>query len=201
VTGGLGWAWFGSALAFALSMSATPGPNNAMVTASGASWGLRRTVPHLLGISFGFPAMLVAVALGAGGVLRARPWLEEALRWVGAAYLLWLAWRIAAAEPGVDGAPASGHPLSFWGAALFQWVNPKAWIIALSAVATFTAGWVEAAVLAAIFVAVTLPVTAGWTLVGVGAARVLRSRRALRGFNLLMAALLLLSLVPVVFGG
>jgi threonine/homoserine/homoserine lactone efflux protein len=80
-------------------------------------------------------------------------------------------------------------------------VNPKAWIIALSAVATFTAGWVEAAVLAAIFVAVTLPVTAGWTLVGVGAARVLRSRRALRGFNLLMAALLLLSLVPVVFGG
>lgn len=110
MTAGLGWAWFGSALAFALSMSATPGPNNAMVTASGATWGFRRTVPHLLGISLGFPAMLVAVALGAGGVLRAHPWLHEALRWVGAAYLLWLAWRIAVAEPGRTGCrPVGAH--------------------------------------------------------------------------------------------
>lgn len=201
MTEGLGWPWFGSALAFALSMTATPGPNNTMVTASGASWGFRRTLPHLLGISVGFPAMLVAVALGAGNLLQAHPWLHEALRWVGAAYLLWLAWRIAVAEPAAEGAPAGGRPLSFWGAALFQWVNPKAWIIALSAVATYTATWGEAAALAAIFLVVTLPVTAGWTLVGVGAARVLRSPRALRGFNLAMAALLLLSLLPVFLGG
>lgn len=200
MTEGLGWAWFGSALAFAFSMSGTPGPNNAMVTASGATWGLRRTVPHLLGISVGVAVMLLAVAFGAGGVLRAYPWLHEALRWLGGAYLLWLAWRIATAEPGVEGASASGQPLSFWGAALFQWVNPKAWILALSGVATYTATWGEALALAAIFLVVTLPVTAGWTLVGVGAARVLRSRRALRAFNLFMAGLLLLSLLSVVLG-
>ena len=80
-------------------MAATPGPNNAMVAASGATWGFRRTLPHMLGVSVGFPVMLVAVALGAGELLRTRPWAHEALRWVGAAYLLWLAWHIAVSRP------------------------------------------------------------------------------------------------------
>ena len=109
-------------------MSATPGPNNAMVAASGATWGFRRTLPHMLGVAVGFPAMLVAVALGAGEVLRARPWLHEALRWAGAAYLLWLAWKIAAAKPEPPGDAATekdkgsgSRPLSFMQAALFQW--------------------------------------------------------------------------------
>jgi threonine/homoserine/homoserine lactone efflux protein len=210
-----GLAWLASATAFAVSMSATPGPNNAMVTASGATWGFRRTVPHMLGVSLGFPAMLVAVALGAGEVLRARPWLHEALRWVGAAYLLWLAWKIGAAEPGPPpgqeardpGRSGGGsRPLSFVQAALFQWVNPKAWVIALGAVAAYAtaagSGLVaRAAMLALIFLLVTLPVVALWTLVGAGAARVLRTRRALRAFNLAMAALLVLSLAPMVLGG
>lgn len=202
---GEGWVWFASASAFALSMAATPGPNNAMVTASGASWGFRRTLPHMLGVSVGFPLMLLAVALGAGGAIRDHPWLHEALRWVGVAYLVWLAWRIASADPSVGDdeggeARSGGRPLSFPQAALFQWVNPKAWVIALSAVATYTTAQgvvVQAAVLAAIFLLVTLPVLAGWTLVGVGAARLLRSRAALRGFNLTMAALLLASLAPL----
>jgi threonine/homoserine/homoserine lactone efflux protein len=208
-----GLAWLASATAFAVSMSATPGPNNAMVTASGATWGFRRTLPHMLGISVGFPAMLVAVALGAGEVLRARPWLHEALRWAGAAYLLWLAWKIGTAEPeppeeeardpNQNGGP---QPLSFVQAALFQWVNPKAWVIALGAVAAYTTAAgsglaAQAAVLSFIFMLVTLPVVALWTLVGVGAARVLRTRRALRAFNLAMAALLVLSLAPMVLGG
>ena len=197
MTEGPGWVWLGSAFAFALSMSATPGPNNAMVTASGANWGFRRSVPHMLGISVGFPLMLLTVALGAGGAIRAHPWLHEALRWVGAAYLLWLAWRIAAADPSAGEAQAGGRPLSFLQAALFQWVNPKAWVIALSAVATYTTAWAEAVLLAAIFLVVTLPVVAGWTLVGVGAARLLRGRAALRAFNWAMAALLLLSLMPI----
>jgi threonine/homoserine/homoserine lactone efflux protein len=207
-----GLAWLASAIAFAVSMSATPGPNNAMVTASGATWGFRRTVPHMLGISFGFPAMLVAVALGAGEVLRARPWLHEALRWAGIAYLLWLAWKIGAAEPETPGEAASdkgqgsaSRPLSFAQAALFQWVNPKAWVIELGAVAAYTTGAgsglvAQTAVLALIFLLVTLPTVALWTLVGVGAARVLRTRRALRAFNLAMAALLVLSLAPMVLG-
>ena len=209
-----GLAWLASATAFAVSMSATPGPNNAMVTASGATWGFRRTVPHMLGISLGFPAMLVAVALGAGEVLRARPWLHEALRWAGAAYLLWLAWKIGTAEPEPPGAAEArapdrsggSRPLSFTQAALFQWVNPKAWVIALGAVAAYTTAAgsglaAQAAVLALVFLLVTLPTVALWTLVGVGAARVLRTRRALRAFNLAMAALLVLSLAPTLLGG
>lgn len=208
-----GVAWLISATAFAVSMSATPGPNNAMVTASGATWGFRRTVPHVIGISVGFPVMLVAVALGAGEVLRTRPWLHEALRWAGSAYLFWLAWKIGATEPDLPGEEArdsnrSGRsrPFSFMQAALFQWVNPKAWMIALGAVAAYTtaagSGLVaQAAVLALIFLIVTLPVVAFWTLVGVGAARMLRTRRAIRTFNLAMAALLALSLAPMMLGG
>lgn len=191
-----------SATAFAVSMAGSPGPNNAMVTASGATWGFRRTLPHMLGIAIGFPVMLLAVALGAGEVLRAYPWVHEALRWVGAAYLLWLAWTIASARPAGAAATGGGRPLSFLQAALFQWVNPKAWVIALGAVVTYTTAaggalLVQAGLMAALFLVVTLPVVALWTMVGVGAARLLRTPAALRWFNLAMAALLVASLVPL----
>ncbi len=187
-------------------MAATPGPNNAMVAASGASFGFRRTLPHMLGITIGFPIMLVAVALGAGEPLRTLPWLHEALRWVGAAYLLWLAWHIAATRPeAADKRAGASRPLTFAQAALFQWVNPKAWVIAASAVVTYTsesgAVLAQAAALAIVFLVVTLPAVAFWTSVGVGAARVLRSPRALRLFNLAMAALLVASLVPLLREG
>ncbi|WP_426958894.1 LysE family translocator [Muricoccus radiodurans] len=202
---GEGVAWLISAVAFAFSMTATPGPNNTMLTASGATFGFMPTVPHMLGISFGFPAMLLAMALGAGEVLRAAPWLYGVLRWAGAAYLLWLAWRIATARPQDDQGQATGRPLSFLQAALFQWVNPKAWVIVLGAAVTYTTGrgaapWVQAVVLAVIFVLVTLPVTAFWTAVGVGVARVLRTARARRLFNIALAGLLVASLVPVLVG-
>jgi threonine/homoserine/homoserine lactone efflux protein len=201
-----GLAWLFSAGAFAVSMSATPGPNNAMVTASGATWGFARTLPHMLGIALGFPLMLVAVSLGAGAALRGEPWVHDVLRWAGAAYLLWLAWRIATAAPGKQGeGRAGGRPMSFLQAALFQWMNPKAWVIALGAVVTYTTASgaalvVQAVVLAAIFALVILPSTALWTAAGVGAARLLRTPRALRAFNLAMAALLVGSLVPLLVG-
>jgi threonine/homoserine/homoserine lactone efflux protein len=190
-------------------MSATPGPNNTMLTASGATWGLRRTVPHMLGISVGFPAMLLAVALGAGELLRAHPFALAVLRWVGAAYLLWLAWRIATARPAgtEDGEPGEtgGRPFSFLQAVLFQWVNPKAWVIGFAAVLTQTtasgsAEIAEAVLLALMFLLVTLVTSVFWILVGVGAARVLRTARALRGFNIVMAALLVASLLPLLWG-
>jgi threonine/homoserine/homoserine lactone efflux protein len=183
-----------------------------MVTASGATWGFRRTVPHIVGISVGFPAMLLAVALGAGEVLRAHPLALAVLRWVGAAYLLWLAWRIATARPEVEkggvraGHPgsATGRPFSFLQAALFQWTNPKAWVIALAAMVTYTNGGgaqvVQATLLATLFVPITLAAVAMWTLLGVGAARLLRTPRALRGFNIAMAALLVASLLPLLWG-
>lgn len=195
-------AWFGSAAAFALAMAATPGPNNAMVAASGARFGVRRTLPHMLGITLGFPAMLVAVAIGAGQLLAENPWVHAVLRPVGAAYMLWLAWSIARphAPVALDGSDPGRQPLGLLPAALFQWVNPKAWIIAVGAVVTYSGAGAplsQTLVMAAIFAAVTLPAVLLWTLVGAGAASLLRSERALRRFDLAMAALLVASLVPM----
>jgi threonine/homoserine/homoserine lactone efflux protein len=196
------WTWFLSASAFAVAMSATPGPNNTMVVASGATYGLARTVPHMLGIAAGFPVMLVV--LGTAGLpLLIDPRVHAVLKWVGAAYLLWLAWKIATSDsdPADPATKTSGRPLGFLQAALFQWVNPKAWIIAAGALATYTAQG-EAApfaatlLLAILFGLVALPCLCLWTLIGVGTARVLRTRRALRLFNLAMAGLLVASLVP-----
>ena len=204
----MGWAWLASVLAFATAMSATPGPNNTMLAASGAIWGLRRTVSHMLGVAIGFPVMIVAVALGAAGPLRALPWIEEALRWVGAAYLLWLAWRIAMAQPEMDSAHPEAsrrRPFTFLQAAMFQWVNPKAWIIAVNAIITYTSASrgslaAQALALAGTFLIVTLPTTLFWTSVGVGAAQVLRTPRRLRTFNLVLAGLLVASLLPLLRG-
>ena len=201
-------AWFASSLAFAVSMSATPGPNNTMLTASGANWGFRRTVPHLLGVVVGFPVMIVLVALGAGGLLRARPWLQDGLRWIGVAYLLWLAWKIGTARPALQQNGAArpvGRPLGFARAALFQLVNPKAWVIAVGAVVPYTTATgsalvAQALTLAMMFAVVTLPCCTLWTLTGVGTARLLRTQLALRRFNLALAGLLVASLVPMVFG-
>ena len=199
-------AWLASTVAFAVAMSATPGPNNTMLAASGATWGFRRTLPHLAGVSVGFPAMLLGVAFGAGEMLRRYPWLHEALRWIGVAYLLWLAWHIATARPAAPGEVATGsRPLGFGQAALFQLVNPKAWVIAAGAVVTYTTAsgralLVQAVTLAVIFLLVTLPSTAAWTLAGVGASRLLRTDAARRSFNLVLAALLVASLVPLIRG-
>jgi threonine/homoserine/homoserine lactone efflux protein len=161
----------------------------------------------MLGITVSFPVMLVAVALGAGEPLRGWPWLQETLRWIGAAYLLWLAWRVAIPRPEASetGPTKASRPLTFIQAAPLQWVNPKAWVIAAGAVVTYTtegsAVLAQAAALAAVFLLITLPTTALWTGVGVDAARILSSPRALWAFNLAMAALLIASQVPLLNEG
>jgi threonine/homoserine/homoserine lactone efflux protein len=164
----------------------------------------------MIGVSIGFPAMLVAIAFGAGNLLRTYPEIHPVLKWAGAAYLLYLAFQIARIRPRSSGG-ASGkragklaaRPISFFQAALFQWVNPKAWIIALGAIATYTTPdnvFVQALFVAGIFLVVCFPSVAFWTLTGVGAARVLKSDRALHRFNLVMAALLVASLLPLFLG-
>ncbi len=197
-------AWLASAAGFAVAMSASPGPNNAMVAASAANFGMRRTVPHMLGVAIGFPAMLVLVALGAAELLRERPGVMLALRWVGAAWLLWLAWRIATAVPSAPGTAGRGpaaRPMGFVEAALFQWVNPKAWLIAAGAIAAYTGGaaglLAESLALAALFAVAALASLAAWAALGAGAARLLATPSAMRWFNRLVAALLVLSLLTV----
>ena len=192
----------GALALFAFVTSVTPGPNNVMLTASGVNFGFRRSIPHILGIAFGFPAMLVAVGLGAAGVLQASPSLHVVLKWCGAAYLLWLAWAIAHAAPVEAGEGATRRgPMSFLAAALFQWVNPKAWVMLAGALPTFTTVggtlWHEIALMACAFALACLPSCALWCGFGVAIGRLLGSPRALRAFNLGMAALLALSVVTL----
>ena len=185
-------------LGFAIATSVTPGPNVLMVAAAAANHGVRATVPHMLGIALGFAAMLLIVGLGLAAPFAAWPLLHTVLKWGGAAWLLVLAWRIARA-----GAPGEGParpPLGFVGAALFQWVNPKAWMIALAAIPAFTTPdgdiVTEALTIAAAFALVCLPCTLVWAALGAGASRLLQTDRALRGFNVTMAVLLVLCLIP-----
>ncbi|KIT14266.1 LysE family translocator [Jannaschia aquimarina] len=183
---------------FAFVTSITPGPNNLMLMASGANFGLRRTVPHMLGVGLGFGFMIVCVGLGLAGLFEIFPAAKLILAALSVLYLLWLAWRIANAAPPEPGAEA-GRPLTFLQAAAFQWVNPKAWTMALTALSLYSTGalWSVAAV-AVIFTAVNLPSVGSWTLLGQGMARWLTSPARLRAFNWTMAGLLVASLWPSV---
>lgn len=184
---------------FAFVSSITPGPNNAMLLASGVNYGFRRTVPHIAGISFGCVAMVLLVGLGLEQVFAAIPWLRGVLRYAGAAYLLWLAWRIARAGPVAAGAPG-GRPITFWQAAAFQWVNPKAWVIVVGAVGIYAPrdGFGRnVAVLALLLGAVMAPSISVWAGFGTVLRPVLRRPGHVRILNVAMALLLVLSLLPV----
>jgi threonine/homoserine/homoserine lactone efflux protein len=187
-------------LPFAVSASVTPGPNNVMVTASGANFGFRRTLPHLFGIAVGFTVMVLSIGFGLGALFDRYPLAHTVMQWVGAAYLLFLAWRIARARAMGDGA-ASGRPFTAWQAALFQWVNPKGWIIAVGAVSTYTTVGgdmtIEIPLIAAVFGTVCFLAVALWAGFGVALRTWLRSPRALAAFNMTMAALLVASLAPL----
>lgn len=186
---------------FAFVSSITPGPNNVMLTASGATFGYRRTLPHMLGISVGVAIMLLLVGAGLGTVFEAMPVLYTALKYVGAAYLLYLAWRIAGAGS-VDGAAARSKPFTFWEAAAFQWVNPKAWIMAVGIVATYTPqeGFFQNLIVATLLVTmVGFPSISVWTLFGGALRHLLRQPKSVQRFNVGMALLLVASLYPILF--
>lgn len=184
---------------FAFVASVTPGPNNAMLMASGANFGLRATIPHLLGVVIGFLVLLLSAGFGLGGLFTAYPVLHDVLKLAGGVYLLWLAWKIGAAK-GVANGEAGGRPQTFWQAASFQWVNPKAWVMAVGAVTTYTPRENYTANLLAVcllFSLINLPCVAGWTCFGAGVRRFLQRPAALQIFNWTMAGLLVLSLLPL----
>jgi threonine/homoserine/homoserine lactone efflux protein len=188
---------------FAVATAGTPGPNNMMLLASGANFGFKRTIVHILGISCGLGVMVLAMGLGLAGVFKAWPVLHEGLRWIGGAYLLWLAWKIATARGIGDkagGGEAGAKPMTFLGAAAFQWVNPKAWAMALTAASTYTPEGSSLAVVivAGTFMLVGAPCSAAWAGFGQGMRRFLDRPPVLRAFNLTMAALLVASLYPLV---
>lgn len=181
-------------LTYVVTMSVTPGPNNLMLAASGVNFGLRRTLPHLLGVSIGHGVQVLIVA---GALTWVMAWLE-ALRlplvFAGCAYLLWLALRQARA--GAPGAGGAARPLGFLGAAAFQWVNPKAWMMVFNVAILFLprdGGWPAALVLALLCALVNLPCIALWAVAGDRLRRWMKQPRVLQAFNLTMAALLALT--------
>ena len=186
-------------LGFAVAASITPGPNTLMVGAMSAAGGWRGTLPAMLGISLGFMALLMVAALGLAAPLAASPTLQAALRWAGVAWLLYLAWKIGRAPAPEPGVAPRGY--GFLGDAGFQWVNPKAWTVALAAVPAFALPGEGALAtglrIALVFGVVSLPCLAVWAGIGQGAGRLLRTPRAWRRFNLAMGLLLAASVLPL----
>lgn len=185
---------------FAFATAGTPGPNNMMLLASGANFGFRRTILHILGISAGLGVMVVAMGWGLSGVFRAFPVLHEILKWVGAAYMLWLAWKIATAT-GINDKATGGQPMTFLQAAGFQWLNPKAWAMAVGAATTYTpegSGSETVLLLAGTFMLVGAPCSAAWAGFGQAMRRFLDRPAVLRAFNVTMAVLLVASLYPLI---
>lgn len=190
-------------IAFAFVMSVTPGPNNLMLMASGANFGWRRTLPHMGGISFGFGAMTLLIGVGLIQLFDAFPLSYTILKFASVAFLLYLAYKIATSSPPSDAAQQTqAKPMTFIQAALFQWVNPKALTMALTAIAAFTpqgSGFWGVALVALIFSAVNLPTISSWVLIGTQLRRFLNVRWKLRAFNIGAALLLLASLYPILF--
>ena len=190
---------------FAAVSSGTPGPNNLMLMTSGVNFGMKRSVPHLLGITMGFSFMIFAVGMGLQTMFTVIPQLETVLRYVGTAYLLWLAWKIANSGPVGEGKASGVKPMGFWAAAAFQWVNPKAWFMAISAITTYASSAAggsklsQVVLVVFIFGTINFPLVACWGLFGSAMRRFLQDPKILKIFNVTMAILLVASLYPIVY--
>jgi threonine/homoserine/homoserine lactone efflux protein len=189
-----------ASIPFMTSMGITPGPNNVLVASSGVNFGFRATVPHIMGITFGYPVMLLIVGLGLAKIFIALPLTHQVLKYVSIAYLLFLAWSIARSAA-VSEARKIYKPMTFVQGAAFQWVNVKGWVAALSAVTTYTAVDstlpLQIVALAMLAFVITLASVSSWTIFGSVLRRFLHTERRRRWFNYSMAALLAISIIPV----
>lgn len=180
----------------------TPGPNNVMLTTTGLNFGVRQGLPHLLGICVGFPVMLALIGAGFGTLFQLYPVLHEVIKVIGIVYLCYLAWKIATTRGGV-GRVEQDKPINFWQAAAFQWVNPKAWIMGSSALAAYTSlgdnFFPQVLIICISFALITFPCAGVWLVFGAGLQRFLREPKHLLRFNLAMALLLVISILPVIW--
>jgi threonine/homoserine/homoserine lactone efflux protein len=191
---------FAALVAFALVSSITPGPNNFMVMASGANFGVRRTLPHIAGVLVGFNIMIWMIGAGLMQVFNAYPQSYLVLKILSAAFLLYLAWKIATAAAPHDGDKAGGKPLTFLQAAAFQWVNPKAWALALAANGAYSspeAPLFSILIIAVVFIFAGAPSMSSWLLLGTQIRRLLTNETRLRAFNWTCAGLLVATLWPI----
>ena len=190
---------FLSLIGLAIAAAFTPGPNNTLVATSGARFGLRATLPHISGVGIGFPVMIFIIAMGLGQVFQQSALLREAVRLLGMLILLWLAWKIATSR-GALGESQNARPFSFIQSAAFQWINPKAWVMAVGVTAQFVSAQAplrSAIIVALVFVVAGFCSATTWTLFGVGMQRWLNTSNRLRVFNLAMAGLIVLSVLGI----
>lgn len=189
---------------FALVAAFTPGPNNLMLAASGMNHGFRRSVPHMMGISVGFPVMLLCIVFGLGALISGFPLLRDFMRLASAVFIVYFAWRIATTETDLN-VENTGRPFTLWQAALFQWVNPKGWAVAIAVASLYAPGgigqWERALSMAALFFAITAACASCWTSLGTAIRSVLRDPGVRRWVNRGMAAALVLTMLPILLKG
>ena len=187
-------------IAFAFVSSISPGPNNLMLMSSGANFGFKRTIPHMLGVGLGFTFMVVLVGIGLMQLFNNYPVMYQILKYVSVSYLVYLAYKIATASKPDNSQNDKAKPITFIQAAAFQWVNPKAWTMALTAISVYSPSqqMESIAIVALVFGLVNLPSVSLWAVLGQQLSKILSTNSRLRTFNFSMAGLLLLSLYPVI---
>ena len=188
---------------FSFATSMTPGPNNIMLLSSGLTFGYKRTIPHILGVVIGFPLMTIFVGLGLGEFFKVYPFAFTVLKIAGVLYLLWLAWKIANSTPKFKENDENSKPLTFLQVVLFQWINPKNWIKIITAMSVYVTSvenaTIEIAIITAIFFMTVLVSANSWSLGGVVLKKLIKSEIGIRRFNISMAILLALSILPIFF--
>ncbi|MBI6503188.1 LysE family translocator [Proteus mirabilis] len=187
---------------FSFVTSITPGPNNIMLLASGINFCLKRTMPHAIGVSLGFFVMLLAVGIGIGALIKSSPIIYNILKYLGALYLLWLAWKTAISHSVEQNSNKQGSPLTLLEAALFQWINPKSWMMAISGITLYTSPqypYISMLLVAIIFTLINFPCVAIWATFGHSLRERLKNPKILKLFNFIMGGLLALSAISVLF--
>lgn len=194
----------GSIITFTLSSSITPGPNNIMLLSSGLTFGYRKTFPHILGVTLGYPFMLIFIGLGMGIVLEQFPIVLNILKYVGITYLFWMAYKIANNSSSFEvDANSTAKPFTFIQSALFQWVNPKAWIMGLTVISIYVTssenGFMQILIISFIYGVSIIIGTSFWAIGGVYLKRFLKNAKSIKIFNIVLAVLLVASVLPVMF--
>jgi len=185
---------------FAAIAAFTPGPNNTMLMASGINFGFRRTLPLIFGVMIGFPFMIGCIGLGLGKIFEIYPIIYTVMKYVGAAYMLWLAWKIATEMPAGENGKDVGQPISFLQACALQWVNPKAWVMAVTALSAYTvvgSYYVGVGFVVAVAIVMGIGSATTWAMFGVGLKHILNDQRYFRVINVALGVALAASLVPM----
>lgn len=196
----MSWDLFVALVLFAFATSITPGPNNTMLLASGVNFGFVRTIPHMLGIGAGFFSLLLGVGLGLGALITSVPVVHLFLKVAGGAYLLWIAWKIGTSRSLSDASGTGLKPMSFLQAAAFQWMNPKAWVMAITAMSAYsdpTRAIQSVLSIGIVFAVINVPCVSTWAGFGSAMRGWLSDPVRLKWFNMTMAMLLVISLWPL----